>query len=237
MRGSSDAVERDLTFGSLKLKHPEVIAVVECILPSDRFDELAEQDLRILELRFDSFSEPWSDVVAFAQSMRSRFAILGTCRENEENRNLLKQRYADFVPVVDCVDIEIGTERALRSELIRITKDSSRQLMLSHHDFEKTPPDAELDRTIDDALLLRADFVKLALAAPSRQDAARLMFLLERRRDAHLSAFSMGSAGAVTRIAGGLFGSIFTYGYMDHPNAPGQLSARELLALRKKFYS
>ncbi|MCE9598872.1 MAG: type I 3-dehydroquinate dehydratase [Spirochaetia bacterium] len=224
--------------GSIEVFPPEVVGVVDRVLPRDDLKSLSASGLRVLEFRFDSFKEPPGEVIAFARQARSTFAILGTMRETETNRGNLKESYAEFIDVVDCVDIEIATTEPLRSALVSIVRNASKQLMISHHDFTKVPSREELNQTLEKARQLNPDFIKFAIAAQDDDQVKSLMrFLLDHVSDGiPLSIFAMGEVGMITRVSAGMLGSLFTYGYLTSPNAPGQLSAMELLALKKKLY-
>ena len=46
----------------------------------------------------------------------------------------------------------------------------------------------------------------------------------------------MGEVGGISRAAGFLYGSCITYGYMNKPTAPGQISVQKLIGLCALFY-
>lgn len=224
--------------GSIEVSPPEVIGVLDRLLPQNDLDSLSARGLRVLEFRFDSFTTPISQAIQLARANRTKFAILGTMRETQTNRATLVESYREFMYAVDCVDIEIATSEPLRSTLIEIVQNASKQLMISHHDFVRVPEPAQLMRTFDEARKLKPDFIKFAMAAESAAQSQALMrFLLDHSGDGiPLSMFAMGEPGMITRVAAGMLGSLFTYGYLTSPNAPGQLSATDLLDLKRKLY-
>lgn len=232
-------VSRQISLGRRSFAPPCVVGVVDRILTPASLASLKAAGLGILEIRFDLFEEEFSRVLDFVREASLLFGIIGTIRENEANKAALSERYAALCPIVDAVDIEVGTQEAARGEFIRIVKNSGKLLMVSHHDFQATPPEAELLRFIAEAGRLSADFLKLAVFAKTIEDAADLMRFMDQQSRAGqklLSAFSMGPHGAITRISAGLHGSVFTYGYIHESTAPGQLSVSELLRLTSLFY-
>jgi 3-dehydroquinate dehydratase-1 len=51
-----------------------------------------------------------------------------------------------------------------------------------------------------------------------------------------LVAISMGENGTISRIAAPLFGSLFTYCFVDGSVAPGQLGVKETAAMLDRLY-
>jgi 3-dehydroquinate dehydratase len=56
-----------------------------------------------------------------------------------------------------------------------------------------------------------------------------LRALLRRRWEKPICVIGMGRAWSKTRIEFAMLGSCLTYGYLDKPTAPGQMSAAELV--------
>jgi 3-dehydroquinate dehydratase-1 len=99
------------------------------------------------------------------------------------------------------------------------------QIVVSHHDFAVTPPlDALLD-IIDRCRIVPGAIAKLATAVRSEADRAALRELLARRPD-RTCVIGMEPSEAL-RIELAARGSLFAYGYLDRPTAPGQLSAAD----------
>jgi len=63
----------------------------------------------------------------------------------------------------------------------------------------------------------------------TEEDLAILRALLAEKRPTPLCVLGMGPLGPQTRIDFPRLGSCLTYGYLDTPVAPGQVSARELM--------
>jgi 3-dehydroquinate dehydratase type I len=228
-----------IRLGQISVQPPCVVGVADRILSDQELARLAGAGLRVLEIRFDLFAEEFSAVLAFVQRLRGRFGLIGTLRESDANKHALVERYALLSPLVDIVDIEIGTKEPERSSFVKSVRAAGPLLMLSHHDFKKTPLQNELDDFFVQAAELKADLTKLAVYAASREDAARLMGYLESRRQAGqkgVTAFSMGPHGVITRVSAGLHGSIFTYGYIHESAAPGQLSVTDLLRITSELF-
>ena len=87
-----------------------------------------------------------------------------------------------------------------------------------------------------------ADIAKLAVMPHCAADAARLLeataVAAAQMPRTPLITMSMGALGAVTRVCGGAFGSMATFGTAGHASAPGQPDAdllREILHLMENI--
>jgi 3-dehydroquinate dehydratase/shikimate dehydrogenase len=124
------------------------------------------------------------------------------------------------------------------SDLVFALKDDKeinwRRIIVSHHDFEKTPDDLEtLYETMSQT---PARILKIATQANDANDCIAHFRLLERaKKDGReLIAIAMGEAGKITRILAPLFGSFLTYAALDdeQATAPGQVTVKDL---REKY--
>jgi len=111
---------------------------------------------------------------------------------------------------------------------------AGRGLVLSWHDFERTPRNLEaLYRRMADA---GADIVKVAVTARSIEDLGRLLAFARSHARARergrppLVALAMGQFGVASRVLGGRYGAPFTFAapVAGREAAPGQLPARVL---------
>ena len=103
------------------------------------------------------------------------------------------------------------------------------KLILSYHNFGETPED--LEGLYREMQKVPAFFYKIAVTALHCLDALRLVCWAKRSND-KLIAISMGSYGQVSRILGPMMGCPITYAALeeDQKSAPGQLSAKTLIA-------
>jgi 3-dehydroquinate dehydratase-1 len=106
------------------------------------------------------------------------------------------------------------------------------KVIISSHDFEKTPPTKELVSRLRRQQSLGADILKIAVMP---HDAGDVLKLLDatwqmRRRFTKLPmlTMSMGDMGVVSRLSGEVFGSELTFGMIGQASAPGQLEVGEL---------
>lgn len=124
-----------------------------------------------------------------------------------------------------------GADVEMRSDLASGAAELCRQLgklcVYSFHDFNRTPPLAELEEILRTAE--RAGAIgKIAATAQSASDVDLLRSLLARKWNVPICVIGMGPIARETRLKFPLLGSCFTYGYLDREGAPGQYSAAEL---------
>ncbi len=128
----------------------------------------------------------------------------------------------------DIVDIEHDADAWLRRGLIRFAKSHKCRVMLSIHDFDKTPSKKALDRLVNRGFVRGADLVKVACQVNSPADAARLLGLLESGKP--MVVVGMGKQGTLVRLLSPRLGSEFTFAAPKKgmETAPGQLDRRSM---------
>ncbi len=190
-----------------------------------------------VEVRLDAVAGP--DPEAIARAARpDGIELLLTCRaggtvETTGDRMELLRRGVQVG--AELVDIDAVDAPAFR-ELLAARGPADAKLIVSEHDFERTPDDAGLQRTLERLGALAHgpdDRVKLATRVAGAEDALRL--LLAGRAFASSSgrptiAVGMGEAGLATRVLAPIFGQPFTYAAADatRRTAPGQPTVDEL---------
>ncbi|MBI5754363.1 type I 3-dehydroquinate dehydratase [Candidatus Peregrinibacteria bacterium] len=105
------------------------------------------------------------------------------------------------------------------------------KIIISYHDFKKTPSEKELNRIIQKMIFLQADILKIATHARKVEDSLRILALLSHIGKQQKAIFlCMGKHGRITRTTGHLFGNYLMYAPMRaaHFTALGQLTISEL---------
>ncbi len=109
------------------------------------------------------------------------------------------------------------------------------QIIVSHHDFENTPPLGELNGIYDACLEKGADIVKIACMANDAADSARMLeFLrLHAKKDTGVIALCMGEEGIPTRVLAPKFGAFLSFASQSNEmqSAEGQLTWDQMLNL------
>ncbi len=194
-----------------------------------------EKGADIVELRVDLFEnrsiKRVKECINFAHSLGLETIL--TVRSEKEGGKLVENREGIFLecaPLSDYTDVELS-ERALLLEV----KPLAKKLIVSYHNFERTPPEWVLREVIRESRRYGADIVKVAVMANSYEDTAKLL-CVGKEEEGDKILIAMGEKGKISRIAGFIFGSVITYSYVGEAVAPGQLSLEEALSLRKLFY-
>ncbi len=107
------------------------------------------------------------------------------------------------------VDVELEAPQAYRLEIVKEARATGCRVIISHHDYERTPGAAALRKAVARCFRCGADIAKIACKVNSDCDNARLLGLLDCRRK--LVVVGMGPKGRITRIAAPLLGSRFTF--------------------------
>jgi 3-dehydroquinate dehydratase type I len=140
--------------------------------------------------------------------------------------------YEEGLSALAAVDVELGS--VICPAVTRQAEKLGRVCLVSHHDFKKTPTLAELESIVERAQQNGA-VAKVATMIRNEADVDILRALLGRRGNRPLCVIGMGEAWKQTRVSFPKLGSCLTYGYLDKPTAPGQVSAAELVRqLREK---
>jgi 3-dehydroquinate dehydratase I len=199
-----------------------------------------EKIIDAVEFRADRFYNGSGEELgnALRKAGEIKLPVILTFRQGEIE-NLSEEERLELIfkllPGADAVDIELRsgiTERAAKK-----AKSLSKTVIISEHDFEKTPAESELDEIFSESMEKGADIVKIAVMPNFPSDAAELMcFCLKHSKKHPLICISMGAIGRFTRFCAPFFGSSITYGFISEPIAPGQVDVRELKRELGKFF-
>lgn len=149
----------------------------------------------------------------------------------EKERISILKLIAEYNPYL--IDIEFST-LSKNKALLHYVKKTGTKILVSWHDFRKTPPVASLMQKLC-TMRRFSNHVKIVTTANSIRDTAAVLSLY-RKQDPNLIAFAMGDYGRISRILCMNLGSPYTYVSLGKPVAPGQFSVDEvksLLALQK----
>ena len=139
------------------------------------------------------------------------------------------------------LDVEAFFEGVSVSGLIETIHDSGCVVIASNHDFNETPPVAEICARLSFMEKLGADIAKCAYMPQDMTDVARLFEATasaSQSLEIPVITMSMGDDGAISRIAGLYFGSAATFASLETASAPGQIPLEditEILSLLQKL--
>jgi len=208
----------------------------------------------LIEWRVDFF-EGIADANAVAElagrikAAANGIPILFTCRWHLEGGEKIGLSQTEVVSLyravcesghVDFIDFEMANEPGQLKEVREFSRAHATQLILSFHDFERTPTIQELNARFARAEQLGADIAKVAVMPRGMHDVLTLLAATLQSSQSlriPLVSMSMAGAGAVTRLCGGAFGSALSFAVGQDASAPGQMPIEELdaaLAILRK---
>ncbi len=198
-----------------------------------------------LEWRVDKFTAA-RDVQAVSKALGALRETIGniplifTCRSIDEggfqeispDDRLHVNKAAIASGLVDLVDTELSNGEAMVGEVRQACLKTGTRLILSYHNFEKTPEANFITDRLCAAQKLGGDVAKAAVMPKNYGDVLTLLNATYTARTELLEipiiTMAMGSEGAITRIAGGLFGSDLTFAIGQASSAPGQIPIADL---------
>ena len=235
---------RQLTIGEGKPKIcvPVVETTTEKII--QQIQELQNCDL--IELRID-FYENIHDLKQVHELLlqvrqQTNLPLLLTYRSLKEGGHiqLSDQEYLSLVQTacqsgcIDIVDIELESGNMLVYQLVEIAHQNHVKVLMSYHDFEKTPAVMEMKERLEKMEIMGADICKIAVMPFSYKDVIQLLnttMEMSQRLTRPLVTRSMGKIGKITRIVGELVGSSITFASVGQSSAPGQLTLEDMQTL------
>lgn len=198
----------------------------------------------LIEWRADFFEQLHNteQVLATAEALSaaSSIPLLFTIRSEKEGGEKIALSEEEKVRLlgavcrssaVNMIDFEIASEPEHIQTVRQVAKENNKQLILSYHNFEHTPENAEIIKRVFQAEWFGADMAKVAVMPESQEDVLRL---LEVTRQADHAAsipvvtMSMGSIGCLSRVIGWIYGSVITFAVGQQSSAPGQIPIEEL---------
>ena len=146
----------------------------------------------------------------------------------EDERKSILRLLAEYNPFL--LDVEFNTIQKDK-KLVRYLKKTKCRILVSWHDFKKTPSDSQLKNKFN-KMRKFSNMVKIVTVAKNVSDASRLLSLYSIRSESKIVAFCMGDPGKFSRILCLHLGSPFTYVSLGKAIAPGQFSVDEIKSLQ-----
>ena len=147
-------------------------------------------------------------------------------KENE--RISILKLISEYNPFL--LDVEFNTLKK-DQKLRQYLKKSNTDILVSWHDFKKTPSTNKLNLRLTEMKKL-SNFVKIVTVAKSISDTSRILSLYNRSSKIKLVAFAMGEEARFSRILCLHLGSPYTYVSLGKAIAPGQFSLDDMKSLQ-----
>ena len=196
---------------------------------------LALKKSEYVEIRFD-FLRP--EQIPDALKLTKKFLKKSVCTlrpkseggkfpGSEMERKSILKLIAEYKPFL--LDVEFNSLKKDKG-LLNYIKKTKTDILVSWHDFRKTP-DVTILKTNISQMRKLGKVVKIVTTAKSTQDASRILSLYAIKSKTPLIAFAMGEYGRISRILCLYLGSPYTYVSLGKPVAPGQFSLDEVKSI------
>ena len=212
---------------SIGEKNPKKLKIIlkKALSKSDfaeiRFDYLKKSDIPIV---LESSKKNLSRCVCTLRPKSEGGLFVG----KEDERKSILRLIAEYNPFL--LDVEFNTIQKDK-KLASYLKKSKCKLLISWHDFKKTPNESQLKSRFN-KMRKFSNVVKIVTVAKNVSDASRLLSLYSIKSKNKTVAFCMGDQGKFSRILCLHLGSPFTYVSLGKAIAPGQFSVDEIKSLQ-----
>lgn len=189
----------------------------------------ALEGLELAEIRMDAFEPNELSQVNIRRIFSQPLRLIATCRPGIRGEEHRRDALMDAIESgAAYVDIEVESDDGLKSDIAAKARGKGCKVIVSYHNYKKTPPSEELRQIVEWCFQSGADIAKISCMAHSEKDNARLLGLLDLGRP--LIVIGMGDRGRLTRVVAPLLGAVFTYAStsMGTETAPGQIDKARL---------
>jgi len=202
--------------------------------------EVAALQPDLVEWRADFFQavHDCRQVLAVLRRLRAavgNLPLIFTCRDQQEG-GLQEMATAARVELLlaavesgdtDLVDIELLSGKDNVRDVVDLARKHGVHVIVSCHDFVKTPPVEEMVGILRREQDLGADLVKLAVMPGTSRDVLHLLeatlLFKEKYAQVPVITMAMSGLGLISRLAGAAFGSDITFASCRRQSAPGQV--------------
>ena len=219
--------------GKPKVCVPIVESHDEAIL--NKLKEFNELEVDMIELRIDFYENIHQEDalrnlflnIAALQIQKPVILTIRTAAEGGEVEIDPKDYFNVYKLAVeanafDIYDVELALGTNMAIELRTLIHDAGKYMLMSSHNFDRTPEVDSLMQKFRSMDSLEADIMKVAGMPEDYQD------LLNEYAQKPIVTMSMSSIGLTSRLVGEQFGSAITFATVGKASAPGQIDYQEL---------
>jgi 3-dehydroquinate dehydratase-1 len=201
----------------------------------------------VLEWRVDYFEGVGNtalviDIASLIKQQAGEIPIIFTCRSMNEggegitldDEDILKLYVAACASrCIDLIHYELSSAPEKIAHLREASRNNDVALILSYHNFKRTPRKDELVAKFAEAERLGADVMTIGVMANEAEDVLTVLAATQqasRKCKLPVVGTAMGPVGSLSRVFGWLYGSALTFAVGKGASAPGQLSIEDLRA-------
>ena len=156
--------------------------------------------------------------------------VIMTMKGKSENAFQSIKTLLDLKPDFIDIDLSLGKEKIRKL----MQKNKHSKVIISFHDFNKTPSLKKLEKIQQEMLELNPDVMKIISAAKNKKDNEKIIrFLAGSRHKKKLICFCMGSKGIITRRISATLGFDLFYTSTGKKTAEGQILLEEARKLKE----
>lgn len=160
----------------------------------------------------------------------------GGAREYSQDVRLASIKAALETGYADIVDIEAANDKGFIEAVSATVRATGHKLIISYHDFKKTPAEKFIIDKLREEQALGADILKLAVMPKDFDDVLTLMRATYKARtkegiEQPMITMSMGEEGKISRVIGDLYGSDMSFASGRSDSAPGQIPIADVKKL------
>ncbi len=201
-------------------------------------------DADLAEFRIDllSFASDTKQVIALGHELKKILGnkpMIATIRTKNEGGQLeisdadYGKTYQAYLknPFMDWLDVEMFRDQKVVSEIVQKAHQKKVLIVMSNHDFQKTPSQDEIEKRLLKQDQMGADILKIAVKPKSKQDVFTLMnatLKVSQQTTKPLLTMSMGQLGTISRVATANMGGSYSFGMIGEASAPGQIDVTKL---------
>ncbi|EHU1559583.1 type I 3-dehydroquinate dehydratase [Acinetobacter baumannii] len=201
-------------------------------------------DVDLAEFRIDllSFASDTKQVIALGHELKKILGnkpMIATIRTKNEGGQLeisdadYGKTYQAYLknPFMDWLDVEMFRDQKVVSEIVQKAHQKKVLVVMSNHDFQKTPSQDEIEKRLLKQDQMGADVLKIAVMPKSKQDVFTLMnatLKVSQQTTKPLLTMSMGQLGTISRVATANMGGSYSFGMIGQASAPGQIDVTKL---------
>lgn len=215
---------------------------------------LKEDSVDVIEWRADWFHGVfrWNEVQEILEELHDileEIPLIFTFRTKEEGgeKSIAAKDYKTLLEqvaesqLVDLIDVELFQGKELVCKVIEYAHRYNVKVIVSNHDFAKTPSKEEMLNRLCQMQEYGGDLLKIAVMPQSKKDVLTLLEttveMQETKATQPLITMSMAKQGVISRLCGEMFGSVMTFGAGENVSAVGQVKIQKLRTILNELHT
>jgi 3-dehydroquinate dehydratase I len=212
-------------FTLTKARKPLIVAVIASLRDFDDISFMSSGSFDLCELRIDKLLHSADDLspqvreLPFPKIATVRDPLEGGANALSESKRL--HLFERWLPFCNFIDVELRNLNRF-SKLIQEAESAGKEVIVSFHDFAKTPKHEELQEMFDRSGRVQNRIFKVATIVSDWSDVEILIHLIQNNPEFRVAAMGMGALGKLSRLVLGRLGSYLVYGSLGTAVVAGQ---------------